>query len=311
MTEDRRNDRIVRSWIVSEAPEHAPAQLHASVRTALAVEEQAPRSAIFERRGRVTGPLWTAAAVVLLLVGVTVVGLFGRGREPASTPSPVAPSPSSFASASATPAVSPSASPEPTPSGVPLAAGPWASTRFHPALRMTMPDGWVLVDDRPLAASLSATTAGSFTQTDGAVYFDGIYLYSGPLAGSPDGTVTPVAGVGTKAKDLAMWLSRRPQLVATAPNQVRLGGRVAWLVDLRLSPDAGALCGIPCVHLLNSPDRNGSYAMGIEGPWAVRAIFVDAPNGETLAVTIQDTDGSGLAAEVDAAQPIVDSIAFP
>jgi hypothetical protein len=28
-------------------------------------------------------------------------------------------------------------------------------------------------------------------------------------------------------------------------------------------------------------------------------------------VTIQDTDGSGRAAEVEAAQPIVDSIAFP
>jgi hypothetical protein len=309
MTEDRRNDRIVRSWILSEAPDHAPAHLGAAVRAGVAETPQAPRSFVFERRGRVSTPLWAAAAVVLLLVGVTLVGVFGPGRGPAATP-PVTATPSVSPAPSPGGLPSPSTSPVPRASGVALAPGTWSSDRFHPTISMTVPDGWILGDDRALAARISPATAGFFRQTDGAVYFDGIYLYSGPLAGPADGAVTPVEGVGSKAKDLAEWLAARPQLTATPVTRVTVEGREAWQLDFRLSPAAGELCGIPCANLLNSPDGNRWYAMGIEGPWAVRTILVDAPNGETLAITVQDTDGSGLAAEVTAAQSILDSIAF-
>jgi hypothetical protein len=306
MTDDRRSDRIIRSWFLAEAPERAPDHLRAAVRSALAATPQDGRMAIFERRARVAVPPWTIAAVVLVALGITAVGLFG-GRGPAATPSPP---PVTSPSPSPSPSPKPSVSIEPTPAGIALAAGPTSTTRFQPTFGFVAPDGWIKLDDRPLAWHISPTTAGFFRQTDGAVYFDGIYAYARPLAGPPDGGLTPVEGVGTRARDLAEWLAKRPQLTVTTPKPLTFAGRPAWQLDFSLSSEAGELCGIPCANLLNSPDRNGSYAMGIEGRWAVHATFVDAPDGTTVLVTVEDVDGSGLASEVSAAQPILDSIAF-
>ena len=65
---------------------------------------------------------------------------------------------------------------------------------------------------------------------------------------------------------------------------------------------------MPCVNLLNG--TNGGYQFGIVGPWQVRAILVDAPNGTTVMVTVEDVDGSGIQTELRRAQPILDSMTF-
>jgi hypothetical protein len=317
MTDDRRNDRIVRSWILGEAPDRAPERVRASIRAAISETPQTPgtpRRPLFEGAGRVTVPLWTAAAVLILALGVAGLGLLGSrgqiGGPPSPIPSPPVPSASPTPSA---PSVSPSVAPSvaPTPSGLSLAAGPFSPTAFQPRLRFVLPSGWIKTWDRQNGMGIVPTGADFFIQTDGLVLFNGIYAYARPVAGPPDGGLTPVEGIGTSAKDLAEWLAGRPQLTATVPKAVTLGGRPAWQLDISLSADAGELCGIPCVNVLNSPDRNRSYAFGIEGPWAVHATLVTAPDGSTVLITVEGNGRDRLAAEVAEYQPILDSVSFP
>ena len=204
----------------------------------------------------------------------------------------------------------PSPTPAPTPVGITLPAGAATSGAFTPGLRFTVPAGWIKTDDVPELLRISPRDAGFLRQGDGHLYFDAIVAYARPVAGPPDGGSATVAGVGTKARDLATWLSTRRQILASPPQRVTFAGRTAYMLDFGLSPDAGTLCGMPCVNLLNSTDDGASYQFGIEGPSKYRAYLVDAPDGTTIMVTIEDIDGNGMAKELNAAQPILDSMTF-
>jgi hypothetical protein len=301
MTDDMRRDREVREWIRTEAHPRAPDRLRDAIRAELAQTRQESSSPVFVRRAALVSRWGAAAAAVLIMaVAVVAVGLLGNRALIASPgQSPTPPS---------TPSPSPSPSPRPSPPGPVLPPGPAATNEFTPALRFAVPVGWVLREDQPGTLYLSPSDAGSLRQGDGALTFDGINAYRGPVAGPPDGGPTPVAGIGARAKDLATWLSVRPQLLASKPVQVTLAGRTAWQLDFRLSPQAGVLCGMPCANLLNS--SAGDYQFGIEGPWQVRAFLLDAPGGTTVLITVEDVDGSGIEPELRRAQPILDSLTF-
>ena len=306
MNDDQRRDRDVRAWVQSEAPEHAPDHLRTTIRSELAQTRQEGGPARFMRRNRPRSPAWTAAAAVLVLALTVVAGGFLGSRAqvahpgPTPTPTPSSPSPSPVASSS----------PVPTPSGLILTAGSKTTDIFTPTLRFLSPAGWIQINDEPMVFHISPPTAGFLRQTDGQIYFDGVTVYAHPVAGPPDGGPNPVDGVGATAKDLATWLSTRPQLLASTPKQVTLAGRPAYQLDFTLSPDAGELCGVACVNLLNSTDRGASYQFGIEGPWKVRAYLIDGPNGTTVMVTVEDVDGKGFDREVRDAGPILDSLSF-
>ncbi len=304
MTDDPRPDREVRAWIRAEAPEHAPDHLGTAIRSELALARQERGPVVFMQRGWRRTPVWTGiAAILVLALGVLAVGLLG-------TSSPVAnPVPTTTPSAiMASPAVS--TSPAPTPSGIILPSGPTTTDVFRPTLRFSAPAGWIQLYDQPMVFHISPSTAGFLRQTDGQVYFDGITVWDGPVAGPPDGGPARLEGVGTSAKELATWLSTRPQLLASAPTKVTLGGLSGYRLDFTLSPDAGELCGVPCVNLLNSLDRGASYQFGIEGPWRVRAFLLDRLDGSTVMITVEDVDGNGFDREVRAAQPVLDSMSF-
>jgi hypothetical protein len=245
-----------------------------------------------------------SAVIAFAALAVVIVALMAGTRSPGS---PVAEP--TVASDPPTLIRSPTASPsaQPTPPGRRLPSGPAATTAFAPRLEFTVPKGWVLREDRPTTMYLTPADAGTQILRDG-VAFDGINAYARPAAGPPDGGATAESGVGTDARALAAWLSSRPQLIATAPVSVRIAGRPAWRVDFRLSPEAGVQCGTPCVNLFNGPDSAESYQFGIIGPWRVRGFLLDAPDGSTLLVTVEDVDGSGLLDEVHRAQPILDSL---
>ena len=66
------------------------------------------------------------------------------------------------------------------------------------------------------------------------------------------------------------------------------------------------MCGVPCVNLLNAPDRGASYQFGIEGPWKVRAFLLDQRDRSTVMITLEDVDGNGFDREMRAAQPILE-----
>ena len=303
MTDDQRRDRDVRAWIQSEAPERAPDHLRTAIRSELAQTRQERGATMFMRRSWLRAPGWVAAAAVVALAVVVAGGLLGtRGQTANPGPTPTPPT--------NTPSPTPSGSPVPTPSGIILPAGSTTTDVFRPTLRFTAPAGWIQLYDEPKVFHISPPTAGYLRQTDGAVYFDGITAYAGPVAGPPDGGPSPVEGIGTSAKELATWLSTRPQLLASTPRKVTIAGLSGYQLDFALSADVGELCGVPCVNLLNSPDRAASYAFGIEGPWKVRAFLLDRPAGETVMVTVEDVDGNGFDQEVRDAQPILDSLSF-
>jgi hypothetical protein len=306
MTDDERRDHDVRTWIQSESPDHAPDRLRHAIRSELVQTRQERGRAGLIRASWLRSPARTAlAAVLVLALGLIAGGLLGNGsliadRRPTPTPPSSASSPS--------PTVS--SSPVPTPSGIVLSSGFTTTDVFTPTLRFAVPAGWIQVYDQPSVFHISPPTAGYLRQTDGQVYFDGITAYSRPVAGPPDGGPSTVAGVGTTAKDLATWLSTRPQLLASKPKLTTLAGRPAYQLDFTLSPDAGELCGVPCVNLLNSTDRVNWYQFGIEGPWKVRSFLLDGPNGATVMITVEDVDGVGFDSEVRAAQPVLDSLSF-
>jgi len=308
--DDLQRDQEVGSWIRADAPIHAPDRLRDTIRSELAETRQEKGPALLMRRGMLLSPARAVlAAAVVLGFGVVVGGILGsRG----STGDHVGPSPtnSPFSSSSASP--SPSASPTPVPrvSGVALPAGPTTTTVLVPALRFSVPAGWLMTDDQRLAYRISPVDAGFGVMGDGAVDFDSVSVDVGPVAGQPDGTIAPVDGVGKTSAALAAWLSTRPQLTATQPVQTTLAGRPAYQLDFALSPQAGDLCNIPCANLLDSPDGGRSYRFGIEGPWKVRAYLLEAPDGTTIMVTVEDVDGQGFDQELSAAQPILDSITF-
>ena len=110
--------------------------------------------------------------------------------------------------------------------------------------------------------------------------------------------------------ELATWLAQRPQLTATPVVEATVAGRRASMLDFQLSPGVGALCGMPCANLLDDGPDQAQYAFGIEGTWKVRAWLVDAPDGSTVVLTIEDTDGVGFEAEVAAAEPLIQSLRF-
>lgn len=306
-------------WIGSEAPDRAPDRLRQAIRSEVAQTPQERGSAIFgtgtfARRLFFAAPTrLVAGLVVVLAIGIIVGSLVtGGGRVPAPAATPSSSPPRSSPSPSAPP--SPVPSPVPTLEGTLLPPGSSVTSAFVPPLRFTVPEGWVKSDDRPYGLRISPPGAGWLRLGNGGlppVEFDGIGGYSRPLAGPPDGGTAPVAGVGSTAKDLATWLSTRPQLTSTKPIKVTLAGRTAYQLDFSLSAAAGGLCGMPCVNLLNSSDEgSASYQFGIEGPWKVRAILLDAPDGTTVMITLEDVDGNGFEQEVRAAQPILDSIQF-
>ncbi len=314
-------EREISAWIESEAPDRAPDRLRQAIRSEVAQTPQERGSAIFATaifagHRLLAAPAAVAAGLAVVFLGIGIIAgslLAGRGQvigpAPAATPS------ASPSRSSPSPSAEPSAEPSPVPTleGTLLPTGPSVTAAFVPHLRFNVPEGWVKSDDRPSGLRLSPPGAGWHRQGNGGlppVMFDGIGAYSRPLAGPPDGGTLPVAGVGRSAKELADWLSTRPQLISTKPIKVTLAGRTAYQLDFSLSTAAGGLCGMPCVNLLNSSDGAASYQFGIEGPWKVRAFLLEAPDGMTVMITLEDVDGHGFDQELRDAQPILDSIEF-
>ncbi len=304
MTDNTRKDAVVRSWFEEEAPSRAPQRLLENVRVEVA-EVRQERSTIRFGGGR--SPLlgWAAAIIAILLLAGLVGGLVGFPR-PTMQPGP-SPSPTATAASS-----QPAPTVLPTPGGVLLPSGIYRSVSFTPAVALTLPAGWLLEGDTAAALTFVRPGAGFIHQPDGANFFDSVRLYARPVAGQPDGTNDPMPGVGTSPVALANWLAARPQLTATAVTTTTLAGLPAYTLDFALSPTAGELCGVRCVNLLNGPgpDPGKVYQLGILGTWKVRAYLVAAPDGSTVVVTIEDTDGTGFDEEAAAAAPIVESLVF-
>ncbi len=260
-------------------------------------------------------------------IGVAAVAMFAVARL-----SLVAPAPSIGSPATASPSSSPSPSPSPSPylcgqgAGTcrgSLEPGTYTTNGFRPELSYSVPAGWANDLDVNAMLVLLDAAGGQYRYPDGTTFRDGIYVYRRPVAASATSR-TALKGIGTKARDLAQWLSGHADLDASPLTTVTIGGGKGYRLDIalpgspRVSPDRCTTDhGEPrCESLFLSdtpaakPGGPDWYDFGIVGPETAVIYLLDTPSGDTVMVVVDDVDGVDRAGLVAAATPIVNSFVF-
>jgi hypothetical protein len=318
-------DTRLARYLADEAPPRAPERLIDTTRRGLLGTPQRRRHGIVPWRWSAAMP-WQAgwvAAVLLIAIGAAL--LVGRSGPSVGVAPPVSPSPSP-AAPSASPSGSPSASPStaasPCPSGQgsclgQLQPGTYTSSTFQPAVRYTVPGGWMNTLDVRGELDLSYGAGGQYRYPDGLTFHDGISIFRRPVAEST-ASFAPQAGIGTTAGELAAWLAAHPDLVASDPTPVTIGGASGQRLTLslptgtRTAPDHCTTDhGEPrCASLFLSSDPDANYGFGLVGPESVVVFLLDLPSAETVMVVIDDVDGVDQPMLEAAAMPIVNSLSF-
>jgi hypothetical protein len=209
MNDDRAFERATRDWLESGSDRTSAATIDAVLLAIRTTPQERDLRIPWRSRNMSNLPRLAGIAAVVVLA-VVAVNLFGRGLGPAAngTPSPEAsrtPEPSATSLASPTTLASTAA---PSAAALPgskfsgaLAAGTYHSTRFSPAVVITVPDGWrlevedseVLVikrDNLELAFTHNAATvsaAGANDLAAGTPTSVTLGLYQGFKSGPADG----------------------------------------------------------------------------------------------------------------------------
>jgi hypothetical protein len=258
---------------------------------------------------------FAAIALAWFAVGTTAPSFGVPGSSPSSSPA-------------VSPRSSPSSSPYPCGQGPgscrgTLGPGSYTTNGFKPALTYGVPTGWANDLDVHAIFVLLDAAGGQARYPDGTTFRDGVYVYRRPIATSAT-SKTALKGIGTKARDLAQWLSGHADLVASSPVPVAIGGANGYRLEIALSTSPGTKpdrCtadhgATRCASLFLSdapaakPGGPDWYDFGIVGPEAAVVYLLDAPSGDTVMVVIDDVDGIGRDALVSAATPIVNSLVF-
>ncbi|MDQ4053060.1 MAG: hypothetical protein M3237_10220 [Actinomycetota bacterium] len=193
----------------------------------------------------------------------------------------------------------------------PLEAGTYETSVFTPALRYTVPGGWVNAEDLPGNFLLHRAQDGQEGIRGGSY----IGVWSGIRASSADDDCPEEAqaGVGTSPEELVAWFRSRPGLRVTRPKRVEVGGLDGLAVDITLRKGYRSTCpwseGHPAVPLIIGSGISHLYHVVLPG-LTVRLVFLSW--GETN-VTIEITSvHEQLAAQRYFAitAPIVDSFEF-
>jgi hypothetical protein len=299
----------VSRFLQADAPTDVPERLVHATRERVTATRQRGWADPFGWRH--TRALWTPAAATGLIAVVVVAAVLALSNRSASIGTQ--PSPSVTASLAESP--SPSAC---GPRGQTcLAAGTYTSSAFVPAVTYTVPVGWILSGDVRGELDLQFAAGGKYRYPDGLTFQDAISIFRRPVAESAS-SQTALAGVGTKAHDLAQWLAGHPDLVASSPTPVAIGGVNGFRLVLSLpigSRTAPDHCtsdhGEPrCESLFISSDPAATYGFGLVGPETAVVYLLDLPYGDTVMVVIDDVDGVDQPGLVAAATPIVESLAF-
>lgn len=196
-----------------------------------------------------------------------------------------------------------------------LEAGSHTTEQFHPALSYTVPSSWEVFADEPgiLAMVTEDEVAG------------GLFIVADPVALHPDpqdeaNAPQAAEGVGSSADDLLAWLVEHPELEATEPEPVTVGGLEGTQLDVRIVDGSTSLpfyCDVEaCVDVIgqdpDDPDITDPLGLLLYGmDDALRVILLAADNVGTVAI-IADPYGEADADEAFLAEvrTIVDSFEF-
>jgi hypothetical protein len=305
-------------FLHDEAPPHAPERLIGATRQEVARTSQNRLAGFpgWRLRSVVLTPVGAVAAALLIaVIGISVVVYDTSRPSIGSAPSPVASAPLPSA-----PVSSPSAYACPEGQGSclgPLQPGTYTSTSFLPAVRYTVPDGWTNTLDVRNHFDLQYSAGGEYTYPDGLTFHDAISIFRDPVAESRTSDA-PEPGIGTTARDLAQWLVRHADLDATVPTAVAIGGASGLRLTLslpigeRTAPDHCTTDhGEPrCASLFVGSDPAAGYGFGLVGPEKAVVYLVDLPSGDTVLVVIDDVDGVDQPRFAAAAMTVVESLSL-
>jgi hypothetical protein len=308
-------DTRVTRFLQSDAPGDVPERLIYATRDQVANTRQRRWAGLFGRLP--ASALLTPVAAAGVLAIVAVAAALTLSNRFGSTGTQPGPSLLASPAMSASPSIAASAS-ACAPAGEScLAAGTYTSSLFVPPVTYTVPAGWIRTLDVRGELDLKFGAGGQYTYPDGLTFHDAVSIFRRPVAESST-SLAPLSGVGTKANDLAQWLVGHPDLVASAPTHVVIGGVDAFRLVLslptgiRTAPDhCTSDHGEPrCESLFISSDPAATYGFGLVGPETAVVYLLDLPSGDTVMVVIDDVDGVDQPGLVAAATPVVESLAF-
>lgn len=196
----------------------------------------------------------------------------------------------------ATPAAS-----SPTASALP--AGTYTSTAFRPSVTFTLPDGWVIAEDRP----------GYFQVRPVESDLVGLHLFRDVFAASQDPAcpTTAAPGVGRTSTEIVTWIRGLAGLSVAAPVMVDVGGLRGVGVDIAIAAGWTQSCsfanGVPTVPLLTD---GAGLRWVVAGSERLRLYVLDVPDGGTVIVDLDAFDGDLYDSLLKVGAPIVKSLEF-
>jgi len=211
-----------------------------------------------------------AVPVALVVVAVLVLGSNRGSNLPVTTPTTSVP---------------------PTPATA-------SSDRFRVPFTYVLTQDWTSSGEDARYFSLDAT--------DGSAH---LIVLSDVVASAADCSVRPKQGVGTSSDAITSWLSTHPDLHATTPRPVSLGGAAGSYVDVQLNADGIAKhCPRELGLVTAKPDHPQSWSIA-EGA-KQRYYVLDLPAGGTVTIVITAYQASDFPNVIDQAVPVVESLDF-
>jgi hypothetical protein len=299
MTDDIELERVLDAWF-AEGPLTAPDRVMHAVADRAARQRQRPawrlRPWRFPTMSTPLKAILVGAALVALILGGSVLIAGGRGAVTGPVP---------------TPTPTPTATPVPSPATLretaSAAAGTYRLAVQAGTLALTLPDGWsvpqVTQEDFSLHWKSGPTT------DDVKVFFD--MRRAAKDAACTEG---PEPGVGASAIDIAGSLKADPQLDASQPAAITVGGMRGLVVDVSLAASATRTCpfsdGKRSVPLVVDaiPGAGAFWGVG-EGGERIRLVILDAGT-HNIVVAADSADGTSFNDLVNAVMPVVTSFAF-
>jgi len=180
------------------------------------------------------------------------------------------------------------------------------------------PIDYIIPLDSPVAWDNPEDRPGTFTLHPAGPETDAIFFFRdvGVLTATCNPRIDEA--IGNEAVDIAEWIMANPNLTATTPEPVTVGGLTGVLIDLSASGVYTTQCGndpggvypteLPIVPLFAGAG-SGDLTWFVGGNERLRLYLLDMPGGGNLVISI-DAIAGDFDALVEISQPVIDSIRF-
>lgn len=174
-------------------------------------------------------------------------------------------------------------------------------------LEYTVPEGWDNIEDYPNAFDLRYTEYATDGGWNAGGLTAGIAVFLDMGTAPADDPCHEVAPSRLQVEQWVELLTNDPDIVASAPQQLTVGGFEGVSFDVAISPEYTGTCffgrEMRTKGFLVQPGEAGVHRAYTDAPQ--RVIFLDAPDGHTISILIEDRFPE------DAYQAFLDDLALP